>query len=120
MINREYMPRYTYNYSNPLTKAVKYLIIINTVIFGLLLFSGIKNQLYYYFGLIPAIVFPKFYIWQFITYMFLHGGFFHLLLNMFVLWMFGTRIERTMGSRRFLIYYFVILIGYFQLILIPL
>jgi membrane associated rhomboid family serine protease len=37
--------------------------------------------------------------------MFAHGGFFHLFFNMFVLWMFGTMLERTWGPKRFLIFY---------------
>ena len=42
---------------------------------------------------------------QFFTYMFLHGGFTHLFMNMFSLWMFGSLLERVMGSKRFLFYY---------------
>jgi membrane associated rhomboid family serine protease len=37
--------------------------------------------------------------------MFAHGGFFHLLFNMFALWMFGTMLERVWGPKRFLIFY---------------
>lgn len=50
-------------------------------------------------------------IWQLVTYMFLHGSWSHVLLNMFSLWMFGRIIERTMGQQRFLVYYFVCGIG---------
>ncbi len=53
----------------------------------------------------------SFYPWQLITYMFLHGGFFHLLLNMFALWMFGVELENTWGQKRFLTYYFICGIG---------
>ncbi len=53
----------------------------------------------------------SFYPWQLITYMFLHGGFFHLLLNMFALWMFGAELENTWGQKRFLTYYFVCGVG---------
>lgn len=53
----------------------------------------------------------SFYPWQLVTYMFLHGGFFHLLLNMFALWMFGVELENIWGQKRFLIYYFVCGIG---------
>ena len=45
--------------------------------------------------------------YQFITYMFLHGGFTHILFNMFALWMFGGVIERVWGSKKFLFYYIV-------------
>ena len=47
----------------------------------------------------------EFHIYQFITYMFLHGGFTHLLFNMFALWMFGSVIERVWGPKKFLFYY---------------
>jgi len=49
--------------------------------------------------------------WQFITYMFLHGNFMHLLLNMFALWMFGYALENIWGPKRFLMYYFITGIG---------
>ena len=45
--------------------------------------------------------------WQLVTYAFLHGGFTHILFNMFALYMFGGTIERTFGTRNFIIYYFV-------------
>ncbi len=48
---------------------------------------------------------------QLVTYMFLHGSLTHLFFNMFSLWMFGGIIERTLGVKRFLIYYFVCGIG---------
>ncbi|MBD3670228.1 MAG: rhomboid family intramembrane serine protease [Gammaproteobacteria bacterium] len=54
---------------------------------------------------------PRFHFWQLITYSFLHGGIFHLLLNMYALWMFGTRIETAWGSKAFAIYYFVCVVG---------
>lgn len=50
-------------------------------------------------------------LFQFVSYMFLHGSFTHLFFNMFSLWMFGGLIERTLGARRFLLYYFVCGIG---------
>jgi membrane associated rhomboid family serine protease len=45
--------------------------------------------------------------YQLVTHMFAHGGFFHLFFNMFVLWMFGTMLERVWGPKKFLIFYFV-------------
>ena len=54
---------------------------------------------------------PDFRFYQFITYMFMHGGFAHILFNMFAVWMFGRVMESYWGSRRFLIYYFVCGIG---------
>jgi len=53
----------------------------------------------------------SFYPWQLITYGFLHGGFNHLFFNMFALWMFGLPIERMWGSRRFVEFYFICILG---------
>ncbi|MDD3878106.1 MAG: rhomboid family intramembrane serine protease [Bacteroidales bacterium] len=95
-----------------LTPAVKNLLIIN-VLFFLATFSlgrtfnvdliellGLR-----YFGS------EKFAPYQFITYMFMHGGFTHIFFNMFALWMFGRILEQVWGPKRFLIYYFVTGIG---------
>jgi membrane associated rhomboid family serine protease len=49
--------------------------------------------------------------WQLITYGFLHGSVMHILLNMYALYMFGGLIERVMGQRRFIIYYFTCLVA---------
>ena len=49
--------------------------------------------------------------WQLVSYMFMHGGIMHLLLNMFALWMFGNTLENLWGSKRFLIYYMITGIG---------
>ena len=62
-------------------------------------------------GLVPRAVTHGLRIWQPFTYLFLHGGLWHLLINMFVLWMFGADLERTWGKRRFYTYYFVCGIG---------
>jgi membrane associated rhomboid family serine protease len=47
----------------------------------------------------------NFYPWQLISYQFLHGGFLHLLFNMFALWMFGIELEQMWGSKKFLTFY---------------
>lgn len=49
--------------------------------------------------------------WQVVTYAFLHGSFGHILINMFILWMFGVQIENRWGARRFAIFYFVCVVG---------
>lgn len=57
-------------------------------------------------GLIPQRLFHDLWIWQIFTYMFVHASsLFHILFNMFILWMFGSELERLWGSRFFLIYY---------------
>ena len=64
-------------------------------------------------GLSPKAVFEQFALWQPLTYMFLHstGGLGHILFNMLALWMFGTELERTWGTRFFTKYYFVTGVG---------
>lgn len=91
-----------------ITKAVKYLLLINLGMFVLELLWA--PELIHLFGLTPALV-KKGLIWQLVTYMFLHGGFFHLLFNMFALWMFGCEIERAWGTKEFVKYYFITGIG---------
>jgi membrane associated rhomboid family serine protease len=103
--------RSTLSFGYGWTPAVKVLIIINVVIYGLILFTGIPHKINHLLGLVPADVFGKFHIWQFVTYMFLHGGFFHLLINMFILWMFGSIVERAMGTKEFLKYFFITGVG---------
>ena len=55
-----------------------------------------------YFGLIPQRVIERGWIWQLVTYMFLHGGALHILFNMLGIWMFGVELERRWGTRFFL------------------
>jgi len=54
---------------------------------------------------------PDFEPYQLITHMFMHGGFLHLLFNMFALWMFGRVLENVWGPKRFFIFYFVTGLG---------
>jgi membrane associated rhomboid family serine protease len=54
---------------------------------------------------------PLFRPWQFITHMFMHGGFGHLFFNMFALWMFGSILENVWGQKRFITFYFICGIG---------
>lgn len=103
------MYRQRFRFSLPgTTPVVKYLIIVNSGIFLLGMFLPVRWSAF--LGLTPS-GFWRGAIWQPLTYMFLHGGFFHLLFNMFVLWMFGGPLESTWGSRRFLRFYFVCGIG---------
>lgn len=73
--------------------------------------SSYGDVLTFYLGLRPILVVEKFYIWQLFTYMFLHGGFLHIFLNMYALLIFGIPVEQAWGSRRFLFYYFFTGIG---------
>ncbi len=63
------------------------------------------------FALYPRLVVTRGYIWQLVTYMFLHGGLFHLAFNMLIIWMFGTALEQIWGPKRFLQFYFICGIG---------
>jgi membrane associated rhomboid family serine protease len=92
----------------PLSTAIKALIGANVLIFFAQLFvRGLTDRL----GLVPFLVVRKLWIWQLGTYMFLHGGLFHILFNMLALWMFGTELERIWGTRSFLKFYFVTGVG---------
>lgn len=53
----------------------------------------------------------EFHLWQLLSHAFLHGSLFHLFINMFVLWMFGSPLERDWGSQRFAVYYFLCVLG---------
>jgi membrane associated rhomboid family serine protease len=54
---------------------------------------------------------PFFHWWQPVTHMFMHGGFWHLLFNMYTLYLFGSVLERVWGTKKFLVFYFVTGIG---------
>lgn len=59
----------------------------------------------------PRVALPQLKLYQLVTYIFLHGGFFHLFINLFVLYMFGRELEVLWGSSKFLFYYFFSGIG---------
>jgi membrane associated rhomboid family serine protease len=54
---------------------------------------------------------PLFKPWQFVTHLFMHGSWAHILSNMFALWMFGSVLENVWGAKRFLIFYFICGLG---------
>jgi len=98
---------------------VKYLIVINLGLWLLMVITNVFGWLdlydfwYMYFAMSPDHVLRKFMIYQIVTSMFMHDGswILHVIFNMYFLWMFGTRIERTFGSRMFLIFYLVCGLG---------
>ena len=88
---------------NKLTDGIKHLIIINVLIFiaPQLLQLDVTNIL--------ALHFPEngnFGFWQYITHMFMHGSFSHILFNMYGLWAFGAPLEQMWGRKKFLFFYF--------------
>ena len=88
-----------------MTDAVKNLLIINVLMFIATIAFGGGELFYELFSL----YFPKnekFEIWQLLTHMFMHGDITHLFFNMFALWMFGTAVERQLGTKKFLFVYF--------------
>jgi membrane associated rhomboid family serine protease len=92
----------------PLSTAMKALIGANVLIFFA---QTLKPELTGLLGLEPSSVVRNLWVWQLGTYMFLHGGMFHILFNMLALWMFGAELERIWGTRYFLKFYFVTGIG---------
>jgi membrane associated rhomboid family serine protease len=91
-----------------MTPAVKWLIIANAVMF---LVTLVYRPVIGYLGLIPEMVLEQLWIWQPVTYLFLHGGAFHILFNMLGIWMFGVELERRWGTEFFLKYYAVTGVG---------
>ncbi|MFQ3296646.1 MAG: membrane associated rhomboid family serine protease [Polaribacter sp.] len=88
---------------NKLTDGIKHLIIINVILFVApqLLQLDFTNML--------ALHFPKnenFGLWQYITHMFMHASFSHILFNMYGLWAFGSPLEQMWGRKKFLFFYF--------------
>lgn len=89
---------------------VKYLVIANLVVYVWQSLAG-AQKIIQIFGLTPAYVIGDLFLWQLVTYLFLHGDFFHILFNMFALWMFGSELERSWGSKEFLKFYLVTGVG---------
>lgn len=94
--------------NNKLTGAIKHLIIINVIVFLIpqLLQLDLTNML--------ALHFPEnenFGFWQYVTHMFMHGSFPHILFNMYGLWAFGTPLEQLWGRNKFIFFYFSAGIG---------
>lgn len=93
-----------------LSPAIKKILLINGAVFLLMMLFASRIWLDI-FGLNPASVIFKLQIWQPLTYMFMHGGFWHLFMNMFMLWMFGTELEHLWGSKSFMRFYMITGIG---------
>ncbi len=99
---------------------LKTLIIVNVVVF---IFDAFFLEIYHFGDISLKTLFIKylylwpvgdnsnFYLWQLISYQFIHGGFMHLFFNLFALWMFGSELEEMWGSKKFLSYYLLCGIG---------
>jgi membrane associated rhomboid family serine protease len=118
------MSRYgqvSYSFGPPLTRMVKRLMIVMAAVFvvtnviGAIPLETTRIYLRAYpnilLGLVPSLVIHRLFVWQLFTYLFLHGGWFHIIFNLFALWMFGADLESLWGSKRFLFYFFLTGIG---------
>jgi len=97
--------KFKYTYSN----ACVYLVILNVMVYMLTTYTNIAFKglpLVYWLSLVPGFI-NRGWVWQFVTYMFVHGSFMHLFFNMFALIMFGRILERALGTREFLLFYFL-------------
>ena len=102
---------YTSSYSfgpGGISTAIKVLIGANVALFLVQFFAPAVTDV---LGLRPIFVVRYFWVWQLATYMFLHGGVFHIVFNMLALWMFGTELERRWGTPFFLKFYAVTGVG---------
>ena len=89
-------------------KVTRNLLIINIVFFVFTIIS--EDFMIRTFAMFfPAS--PLFRPWQVLTHMFMHGGFWHLFFNMYSLWMFGSLIEKQIGLKKFITFYFICGLG---------
>jgi membrane associated rhomboid family serine protease len=88
--------------------AVKWIVIVSAV---MLLLQQFVPQLVAIFGLVPGLVLKRYWLWQPFTYPFLHGGIFHWLFNMLVIWMFGRELEVRWGTAYFVRFFFICALG---------
>lgn len=91
-----------------ITDTVKTLLIINVIFF---IGSQLLGDVAYEYFALWFVKNPNFQVWQVVTHMFMHGGFTHILFNMYALWAFGGPIEQMLGQKRFLFFYFTAGIG---------
>jgi membrane associated rhomboid family serine protease len=100
----------------PFTRAVKQLLIANGVVYLVVALLGVfaeggERWVQLHFGLVPALVVFRVWIWQLVTYAFLHDGLLHIFFNMLALWMFGAQLEQDWGYNIFMQFYFFCAVG---------
>ena len=101
--------RYRFSFGYGVTPVIKNLMILMGAIF--LLQMMVTGWINFYLGLVPVLIWQKYFLWQLVTYMFLHGGISHLIFNLLALWMFGGELESYWGSRKFLRFFLFCGIG---------
>ena len=102
-----------YFLSQYLPPAVRWIFVINIVVFLLMAILSIFKPIGIFFLYLmetPEAI-KHGYVWQFVTYMFLHANIWHLAGNMLVLWFFAPRLEYRWGTAKFLRFYFIVGIG---------
>lgn len=105
-MSRYAAPQTSYSFGpGPLTPAVKAILYTNIAVFIVVL---ITNRVVEWIGLIPELVVTRGYVWQVVTYQFVHAETFHILFNMLWVWMFGVDLERRWGTLPFAKYYLVV------------
>ena len=103
---------YLNSLKNNTASGVLLLLILNIIIFILMELLLISNNnfhdmIFYNLALVPNDIYANLYLWQPVTYLFLHGGIIHLLFNMLGLWFLGHELESLWGKDKFLKYYFI-------------
>src|SRR5260370_11195600 len=119
MGSRPGIKSYRVSFNFYITPGVQWLVVATFAVFFLQVlirgFAGAlaHQKMLFWFGLVPAGVFPGLRIWQPFTYLFLHdpNDFLHVLFNMLMLWMFGRELELVWGKARFIRYYFLTGVG---------
>lgn len=95
---------------NASISAIKTLVAVCVIFFVVSNISGMSETMFETF----ALYYPtndNFRIWQFVTNMFMHGGFGHIFFNMYALWAFGSPLEQIWGSKKFYLFFFLAGIG---------
>lgn len=90
--------KFRYSYTNATLK----LVLVNIIVFML---TTLYAKTYAYLALVPSYIYYKHWYWQFFTYMFTHANLNHILFNMLGLYMFGSAVERRIGSKEFVLFY---------------
>lgn len=103
--------RELFGWRKPQSTVIRTLLILNLAIWIILSLTGAERLIFPLLGLVPRYVVYDFMLWQPLTYLFLHAGFWHVGMNMFVLWMFGSELENSWGGVSFLRYYLVTGVG---------
>ncbi|MEI6244506.1 MAG: rhomboid family intramembrane serine protease [Acidobacteriota bacterium] len=92
-----------------MTPAVRAIIIANVLLFLPSFFTPVL--MHQTFGLVPELVFTRGFLWQVVTYAFVHGDVTHILFNMLIVWMFGVELEQRWGSAAFTKFYVICAVG---------